>query len=263
MGSADADVNVGDAEGPIRTVRVAPFAISPCAVTNGEFAQFVAETGYVTEAEDYRWSYVFYAFVAEDLRATSPSPPGTPWWLAVAGAYWDAPAGPGTSSRGLEDHPVVHVSWRDAEAFAAWAGGRLPSEAEWEYAARGGLSGKRFPWGDDLRAPDGAHRCNIFQGTFPTLNTGDDGFRGTAPVTAFEPNGYGLYNVAGNVWEMCADPWTSHEERAPRAGDWRVMRGGSYLCHHSYCNRYRVAARTANTADSSTGNQGFRLAFSR
>jgi formylglycine-generating enzyme required for sulfatase activity len=165
------------------------------------------------------------------------------------------------------DHPVIHVTWNDAAAFATWAGKRLPTEAEWEYAARGGLVGKRYVWGDEL-TPDGEHRCNIWQGTFPTVNSRDDGYAGTCPVTTYEPNGYGLYNMAGNVWEWCSDWFSASYHRTaettnpsgPPSGSARVMRGGSYLCHESYCNRYRVAARTSNTPDSSTGNLGFRCA---
>jgi formylglycine-generating enzyme required for sulfatase activity len=168
----------------------------------------------------------------------------------VHGATWRAPEGPGSDLDGRLDHPVVHVSWHDAVAYCAWSGKRLLTEAEWEYAARGGLVQKRYPWGDEL-TPGGRHMCNIWQGQFPVRNTAEDGYRGTAPVDAFEPNGFGLYNVSGNVWEWCADPW---------GGDGRVMRGGSYMCHDSYCNRYRVAARTRNTADSSGGNLGFRCA---
>ena len=157
------------------------------------------------------------------------------------------------------DHPVVHVSWNDAKAFCNWAGKRLPTEKEWEFAARGGLEQKKYVWGDELH-PNGKHYCNIWQGAFPNTNTMEDGYLGTAPVDSFPPNGYGLHNMAGNVWEWCAN-WFDQsmnlssrvDLKAPKA-----MRGGSYLCHHSYCNRYRVAARSSNTMDSSTGNLGFR-----
>lgn len=267
MGSEEKDVNPGDGEGPIRPVVVSPFAISATTVTNAEFAKFVSATSYLTEAESFGWSYVFASFLPRSLRATSPRVEHTPWWCAVDGARWKEPEGPGSVLDGRTDHPVVHVSWGDAESYARWIGGRLPTEAEWEYAARGGLEGSRFAWGEQL-TPDGEYRCNIWQGTFPTKNTVEDGYRGTAPVKAFLPNGFGLYNTAGNVWEMCADWWgTVHpsgeavDPRGPVAGTERVMRGGSYLCHASYCNRYRVAARTKNTPDSTSGNQGFRLAY--
>jgi formylglycine-generating enzyme len=169
----------------------------------------------------------------------------------VFGATWRHPFGPGSSCD--LDHPVVHVSWRDASAYAEWLDCRLPTEAEWEFAARGGLEGCRYPWGDDF-APDGAALANIWEGVFPTSNTAADGWVGTAPVDAFPPNRFGLHNMVGNVWEWCAGGW------APDQADLEVVRGGSYLCHDSYCNRYRVSARTATTADSSTGHTGFRVA---
>ncbi|MBA2559223.1 MAG: formylglycine-generating enzyme family protein [Propionibacteriales bacterium] len=238
-----------DREGPARRTAVAPFMIEPCAVTNAQFADFVHETGYVTDAESYGWSFVFYQFIAPDLLAGA-RPPQAPWWVSVEGACWHAPHGPGSTTDDLSDHPVVHVSWADATAYCQWAGTRLPTETEWEYAARGGLEAKRYPWGDELLT-GGAWQCNIWQGRFPDLNTEDDGYLCTAPVTAYRPNGYGLHNMVGNTWEWCAD-WF---DVSPSS---RVMKGGSYLCHDSYCNRYRVAARTANTPDSTTGNTGFR-----
>lgn len=242
-----------DGEGPVREVAVGPFAIDIHAVSNERFRRFVDATGYVTEAERYGWSFVF-AGLLPPLVAMSTTPvPEVPWWRQVFGASWKAPEGPGSDLVGREDHPVVHVSWNDACQYAAWAGGRLPTEVEWEFAARGGLEQKRYAWGDEF-APNGKTMCNIFEGRFPTHNTGEDGYVGTAPVDAFPPNGFGLFNVAGNVWEWCVDSFPG------RGPDSRVIRGGSYLCHDSYCNRYRVAARSSNTADSSSGNTGFRIA---
>ncbi|MFJ4122822.1 formylglycine-generating enzyme family protein [[Kitasatospora] papulosa] len=264
MGTEDPEGFRADGEGPVREVRVSPFRIDAHAVSNRRFAEFVSATGHVTEAERFGWSYVFAGFLPTALRRGAGRPEGTPWWCGVEGARWDAPEGPGSGIEDRGDHPVVHVSWNDARAYSRWAGARLPTEAEWEYAARGGLEQARYPWGDEL-TPGGEHRCNIWQGRFPTRNTAEDGYAGTAPADAYQPNGFGLYNMAGNVWEWCQDWWsTTHpagrrsDPRGPGAGDAKVMRGGSYLCHRSYCNRYRVAARTRNTPDSTTGNLGFR-----
>jgi formylglycine-generating enzyme len=254
MGSEDDDAFPGDGEGPVREIDMSPYWIDATAVRNRDFAAFVDATHHVTDAERFGWSFVFHALLepAERQSARGGVVPDAPWWRAVDGATWRHPEGRASSIGDRLDHPVVHVSWRDAAAYAAWAGKRLPSEAEWENAARGGLVQAKYPWGDDLR-PGGVHRCNIWQGRFPEINTGEDGYLGTAPVTAFPPNGYGLYNVAGNVWEWCADWWSA----AVRA---KVIRGGSYLCHASYCNRYRVSARTHNNIDSSSGHMGFRCA---
>ncbi|MEW2400749.1 formylglycine-generating enzyme family protein [Streptomyces sp. NPDC046862] len=272
MGGDDADAFAEDAEGPVREVRLSPFLIDATTVTNRQFATFVRSSGYRTDAERYGWSFVFYALVHPEARhvVRDGRVAQAPWWLAVDGACWQAPYGPGSSWTDLSNHPVVHVSWRDASAYAAWAGKRLPTEAEWERAARGGLVRSRFPWGDEL-LPRGQHRCNIWQGEFPRVNTGEDGYLGTAPVKSYRPNNLGLYNTSGNVWEWCSDWWsttwhaadrpeTRHDPAGPPTGEARVIRGGSYLCHASYCNRYRVAARTSNTPDSSTGHMGFRCA---
>lgn len=268
MGGDDHEGFPADGEGPVREVTLSPFYIDTCTVSNAQFAEFVKDTGYVTEAERFGWSFVFHLLVSDAVRQEVDNVAmQVPWWYRVQGAYWAKPEGRDSDIADRMNHPVVHVSWNDADAYCRWAGKRLPTEAEWEYAARGGLVKKRYPWGDLLK-PGEAHMCNIWQGKFPDKNNAADGYVGTAPVDAYEPNGYGLYNVSGNVWEWCAD-WfspTYHRDSAavdpvgPAKGTNRSMRGGSYLCHRSYCNRYRLAARTANTPDSSTGNMGFRCA---
>ena len=254
-----------DGEGPVREVDLDPFWIDRYAVSNADFKAFADATGYVTEAESFGWSFVFYGFLPDDFPPTR-GVAEAPWWRQVFGADWRHPEGPHSNLDERSDHPVVHVSWNDTSAYAAWVGKRLPTEAEWEYAARGGLEQNTFPWGNRL-TPKGKYRCNVWQGTFPSNNTGKDGYLGTAPVDSFEANGYGLYNVAGNVWEWCLDWFSADFHRdgsrinpqGPPEGDRKVTKGGSYLCHASYCNRYRVAARTHNTPDSSTGHMGFRL----
>jgi formylglycine-generating enzyme required for sulfatase activity len=258
-----------DGEFPSRRVRVGAFAIDPHAVTNEWFAAFVAATGYATDAERFGWSYVFAGLLPADHPPTL-AVDDAPWWRRVEGAAWRCPEGPGSTVAGRMDHAVVHVSWNDAQAFAAWAGARLPTEAEWEFAARGGLDRGRFPWGDAEPGETGNLLCNIWQGSFPGRNTAADGFAGTAPVNAFAPNGYGLFNMAGNVWEWCSDRFRVRSlkralkarDRASVSSDSKVMKGGSYLCHRSYCYRYRVAARIGAPADTSTGHTGFRVVFS-
>lgn len=265
MGDASGDRNPQDGEVPLHEVELEGFSMDATTVTNEAFAAFVADTGYETDAERFGFSAVFHLALGAPDADIMGSPPGLNWWRGVRGAGWRHPGGSLTTIDDISDHPVVHVSWDDASAYCAWAGRRLPTEAEWEYAARGGLAGKKFPWGDE-EVDDGGWRANIFQGTFPTHNTCEDGFLTTAPAQHFEPNGYGLYQMIGNVWEWCSDwfhPRTYEHDRridprGPSHGDQRVMRGGSYLCHDSYCNRYRNSARSQNTPDSSMGNGGFR-----
>jgi formylglycine-generating enzyme required for sulfatase activity len=253
-----------DGEGPVRRVTLDPFYVDIDPVTNAAFAHFVEASGYRTDAESFGWSFVFEGDLPEVLRG-APAVPGTEWWRRIEEADWRHPEGPHSSITDRLDYPVVQVSWNDAAAYAAWAGKRLPTEAEWEYAARGDLVQKLYPWGDEL-TPGGIHLCNIWQGNFPTENTAEDGHRGVGPVRAYPPNGFGLYSVIGNTWEWCAD-WfdamyhvhaTRRNPVGPPAGMARALKGGSYLCHSSYCNRYRVAARSSNTPDSATTNMSFR-----
>ena len=265
IGSEDRWAYPEDGEIPAE-VDVSAFMIDACAVSNAEFAAFVSDTRYVTEAEQFGWSFVFGGLLPEGFPATR-AVAAAPWWRQVFEADWRHPEGPQSDLGGRADHPVVHVSWGDALSFCAWAGKRLPTEAEWEFAAGGGLPEAVFPWGNELE-PGGEHRMNVWQGRFPTENTVADGYYGTSPVDAFEPNGYGMYNVTGNVWEWTAD-WFHPSFRAqdrrtdptgPPVGTHKVQKGGSYLCHASYCRRYRVSARQGNEPDSSTGNLGFRCA---
>lgn len=264
-----------DGEGPVREVTLGNYWLDATAVSNAQFAEFVEATGYVTESEKYGWAYVFIGQLAKSkqrkLRDTQ-TVAGLQWWYAIEGAYWRKPEGPGSQIKRRMEYPVVSVSWNDAAAYARWAGKRLPTEAEWEVAARGPDNVQtEYPWGPELE-PKGKHRCNVWQGSFPDQNTKADGYEWTAPVRSFRQTGGGFYNLLGNVWEWCADwfdpkwhvpdrPETRINPQGPEQGDRRVMKGGSFLCHKSYCNRYRLGARTANTPDSATTNLGFRCAL--
>jgi formylglycine-generating enzyme required for sulfatase activity len=256
-----------DGEGPEHEVELRPFLLDATCVTNEQFNEFVHATGYRTDAERLGWSFVFAGHLPRQVAAALPRVVGSTWWCRMEGAVWRHPEGPGSGIKGRWDHPVVQVSWRDAAAYAAWAGKRLPTEAEWECAARGGLERCRFPWGEELE-PEGRHRMNVWQGVFPTANSEADGFYGTAPVRSYRPNAHGLYQMTGNVWEWCWDWFDAgyyavsprDNPAGPATGTRRVMRGGSYLCHASYCNRYRTDARNSNDPDAAATNAGFRCA---
>jgi formylglycine-generating enzyme required for sulfatase activity len=287
-------------ERPAHRVHVDGFWIDATEVTNAQFRAFVEATGYLTTAE----RPVDWEELKKQVPPGTPRPPDdmlapgsmvfTPpdhavdlrrfsqWWTWTHGADWRHPEGPGSTIEGKDDHPVVHVSWEDAVAFCEWAGKRLPTEAEWERAARFGNDGRRFVWGDEL-APDGRHLANIWQGTFPHDNTIEDGFARTAPVGSFPANALGLHDMAGNVWEWTADrfrpdtytrrlsaldegtccanpkgPATTADPRNPYASDSRVQKGGSFLCHASYCESYRPSAKMATPPDTGMSHLGFR-----
>jgi formylglycine-generating enzyme required for sulfatase activity len=276
-----------DAEPHVR-VHVDGFWIDKTVVTNEEFAKFVDATGYITVAERQPTAEQYPDAPAGTLVAGSGcfTPPKHPvsldnyleWWSYVPGANWRHPNGPGSNIKGKGKYPVVHVAYSDAEAYAKWAGKRLPTEAEWEFAARGGLEGKLYPWGDEFR-PGGKWMANTWQGRFPLEDTGDDGFKGLAPVGQYPPNGYGLYDMAGNVWQWCSDwyrpdtysvlaasrtlvrnprgPSNSYDPDDPGVPK-RVQRGGSFLCSDQYCARYMVGTRGKGEPDSGTNHIGFR-----
>ncbi len=252
-----------DGEGPLQKTRVKPFQIGATAVSNEEFSRFIQSTGYITDAERFGWSFVFWTDVPADAVETQVVS-GAEWWRKFDGARWDRVDG---RREPMPDHPVVHVSWNDAHAYAAWVGGRLPTEAEWEHAARGGLGDVRFPWADQEPDDTSHFPCNIWQGQFPDKNEGADGFLTTAPVRSFKPNGYGLYNIVGNVWEWTAEPFRVKSlkkgvrKRLAHMLGFKLLKGGSFLCHQSYCYRYRIAARTGNSPDSTTSHQGFRVVW--
>ncbi|XP_061710101.1 formylglycine-generating enzyme-like [Cydia pomonella] len=253
----DDEMIQADNEGPQRIVKLETFLMGKYEVSNKDFMKFVSSTNYKTEAETFGDSFVFTLFLnatfrekLQDFRVAQ-----APWWYKVDGADWKHPYGPDSNIQDSMDHPVIHVSWRDAQAYCKWRGARLPTEGEWEAACRGGKHGTKYPWGDKL-FPDRTHMANIWQGTFPNHNSAKDGYIGTNPVNMFEQNGFGLHNMAGNVWEWTEDSWTKD---APKE---KVKKGGSYLCHRSYCYRYRCSARSHNTEDSSAGNLGFRCAKS-
>lgn len=243
-----------DHEGPLRNVTVNSFYLDKYEVSNQDFHNFVKKTGYKTEAETFGDSFIFEMSLPEedrskyqDIRAVQ-----APWWIKMSGVSWKHPEGPDSTTEERKNHPVIHVSWNDAVKYCEYLGKRLPTESEWEMACRSGLRQKLYPWGNKLNAK-GQHWANIWQGEFPHVNTAEDGFIFTCPVDEFPPNKFGLYNMAGNVWEWTSDNWLNDP-------DSKVKKGGSFLCHESYCWRYRCAARSFNTKDSSASNLGFRCA---
>ncbi|TNM89011.1 hypothetical protein fugu_005265 [Takifugu bimaculatus] len=254
-----------DGEGPQRPVHVDSFYMDIHEVTNQQFQTFVADTGYVTEAEKFGDSFVFEGILSDSVKKEiTQAVAAAPWWLPVKGANWKHPEGQDSNITDRLDHPVLHVSWNDALTYCSWLHKRLPTEAEWECACRGGLQNRLYPWGNKLN-PKGQHYANLWQGDFPNHNTAEDGYVKTSPVMSFPPNGFGLYDIVGNVWEWTSDWWMVHHTAeklqnptGPQSGSDKVKKGGSYMCHKSYCYRYRCAARSQNTPDSSASNLGFR-----
>lgn len=266
MMGADDGPHPEDGEGPVRQVSLDPFRIAPLTVTNAQFAAFVEETGYCTVAERAGTSFVMEMLLPEYSHEV-PRAMSAPWWCEVSGASWHHPEGPaGADICARPDHPAVHISLHDALAYCRWSSTILPTEAQWEFAARGGLERQPFPWGDTLEA-DGAHHSNVWQGEFPGQNTCEDGYVGTAPAKSYSPNGFGLYAMTGNVWEWTSDRFTTlhsprpqNNPRGPLNGTRHVAKGGSYLCHASYCHRYRTSSRQALDPLTTAGNLGFRVA---
>lgn len=287
MGDLSPDKNHPE-EGPAHVVVVKGFWMDTTEVTNTQFAQFVQATGYITDAEKDFSAKDYPNAPAEALKGGSlifkltegvdPFQCGvdgsTPWWKFTPGATWLHPQGPGSDIKNKMNYPVICITWKDAKAYAAWAGKRLPTEAEWEFAARGGLKNKKFVWGDEEN-PNGKFMANYWQGKFPAKDTGEDGFTSIAPVKSFPPNGYGLFDMSGNVWEMCEDWYNPNfyaispkdNPLGPAAGTYdprftgfseHVMRGGSWLCDEGYCFRYRPSARSGIDAITSTNHAGFR-----
>jgi len=267
MGTDD-PVFAADGEMPARKVTISSFYMDKYEVSNSEFERFVNDKKYKTEAETFGNSFVMENNLSEETKSKiTQMVAAAPWWLPVDGADWRHPEGPDSDIFQRSDHPVLHVSWNDAVAYCSWAGKRLPTEAEFEYACKGGKVNRLFPWGNNAN-PKGEHWMNIWQGEFPKINTVEDGFATTNPVTAFpDQNKFGLKNIIGNVWEWTQDWWVTQHSRdssqnpqGPKKGTDKVKKGGSFQCHKSYCYRYRCVARSQNTPDSSAANLGFRCA---
>ncbi|XP_072307606.1 formylglycine-generating enzyme [Eucyclogobius newberryi] len=254
-----------DGEGPQRPVHIDPFYMDVQEVTNRQFQSFVTATGYISEAEKFGDSFVFEGLLSDAVKSEiNRAVAAAPWWLPVKGADWKHPEGKDSNIIDRLDHPVLHVSWADAVSYCSWLHKRLPTEAEWELACRGGLKDRLYPWGNKL-TPKGRHYANLWQGQFPSENTAEDGFAKTSPVMSFPANALGLFDMVGNAWEWTNDWWTVHHTTdaqnnptGPPSGSDKVKKGGSYMCHKSYCYRYRCAARSQNTPDSSSSNLGFR-----
>ncbi|XP_022601083.1 sulfatase-modifying factor 1 isoform X2 [Seriola dumerili] len=243
-----------DGEGPQRVVHVDSFNMDIQEVTNRQFQSFVNATGYVTEAEKFGDSFVFEGLLTDTVKnQITQAVAAAPWWLPVKGAHWRHPEGPDSNIADRPDHPVLHVSWADAVAYCSWANKRLPTEAEWEYACRGGLKDRLYPWGNKLN-PNGQHYANLWQGDFPSHNSGEDGYIKTSPVMSFPANGFGLYDMVGNAWEWTSDWWNVHHTTDRQHNP----KGPPSGTDKSYCYRYRCAARSQNTPDSSASNLGFR-----